>query len=47
MISKKISEKSLKDSEFAPSFLRGSATTYRPDIAINMTALASVVFDTF
>ena len=47
MISEEISRKSLKDSGLAPFFPRGSATTYRSDIAINMTALASAVFNTF
>ena len=45
MISEEISEKSLKDSGFTSFFSRGSATIYRPDIVIDITALASIVFD--
>ena len=45
IISEEISGRRLKDSVLAPFFPRGSATTYRPDIVIDMTALASAVFD--
>ena len=47
IISEEISRRRLKDSVLTPFFSRGSATIYRPDIAIDITALASVVFDTF
>ena len=45
IISEEISGRRLKDSVLALFFLRGSATTYRLDIVIDITALASIVFD--